>query len=195
MSTRGSGLGVRAATVLSSPGWGLAAEAGDLSRAAAGFPPAMRQRSRPPGLSRPLRRAAIRKDSSDRGEPVMAAKSVKVTFVGAGGETLAARLDLPQGRPRAYALFAPCFTCSKDIFAAARIAGGLAARGFAVLRSDFTGLGAIEGDFANTHFSSKVENLSRLPDFLPGPYCAQQPMLGPSLCGAARLATHAKPHA
>src|SRR3546814_1542825 len=86
MSTRGSGLGVRAATVLSSPGWGLAAEAGDLSRAAAGFPPAMRQRSRPPGLSRPLRRAAIRKDSSDRGEPVMAAKSVKVTFVGARSE-------------------------------------------------------------------------------------------------------------
>src|SRR3546814_19052161 len=75
----------------------------------------MRQRSRPPGLSRPLRRAAIRKDSSDRGEPVMAAKSVKVTFVGAGGENMAARLDLPQGRPRAYALFAHCFTCSKDI--------------------------------------------------------------------------------
>src|SRR3546814_10210360 len=115
MSTRGSGLGVRAARGRSAPGWGLAAEAGDLSRAAAGFPPAMRKRSRPPGLSRPLRRAAIRKDSSDRGEPVMAAKSVKVTVVGAGGETLAARLDLPQGRPRAYALFAHCFTSTQEI--------------------------------------------------------------------------------
>src|SRR3546814_16706907 len=91
----------------------------------------------------------------------MAAKSVKVTFVGAGGETLAARLDLPQGRPRAYALFAHCFTCSKDIFAAARIAGGLAERGFAVLRFDFTGLGATEGDFATTNFSSNLRDLLR----------------------------------
>src|SRR3546814_15109637 len=111
----------------------------------------MRQRSRPPGLSRPLRRAAIRKDSSDRGEPVMAAKSVKVTFVGAGGETLAARLDLPQGRPRAYALFAHCFTCSKDIFPAARIAGGLAVHGFPGLRFDFPRLGPRQRPFAHTH--------------------------------------------
>ena len=57
----------------------------------------------------------------------MAVKSEKVTFKGAGGETLAARLDRPRGRPRAYALFAHCFTCNKDIFAAARIAGALAA--------------------------------------------------------------------
>src|SRR3546814_18249702 len=138
MSTRGSGLGVRAATVLSSPGWGLAAEAGDLSRAAAGFPPAMRQRSRPPGLSRPLRRAAIRKDSSERGEPVMAEKSVKVPFVGAGGETLPARLDLPQGRPRAYALFAPCFPCTRDISAAARpraASGGVGKEGDGTVNS------------------------------------------------------------
>src|SRR3546814_19856727 len=97
----------------------------------------------------------------------MAAKSVKVTFVGAGGETLAARLDLPQGRPRAYALFAHCFTCSKDIFATARIAGGRAERGFAVLRFVFTGLGASEGDFANTNFYSNVGDLVRAAAFLP----------------------------
>src|SRR3546814_13920097 len=100
----------------------------------------------------------------------MAAKSVKVTCVGAGGETLAARLDLPQGRPGAYALFAHCFACSKDIFAAARIAGGLAERGFAVLRFDFTGLGASEGDFANTNSSSNVGDLVRAADFLRGRY-------------------------
>src|SRR3546814_17396956 len=91
----------------------------------------------------------------------MAAKSAKVTFTGAGGEALAARLDLPPGRPRAYALFAHCFTCNKDVFAAARIAGGLAERGFAVLRFDFTGLGASEGEFANTNFSSNIRSEER----------------------------------
>jgi uncharacterized protein len=72
---------------------------------------------------------------------------------------LAARLDLPVGPPRAQALFAHCFTCSKDIFAASRIAQALAARGIAVLRFDFTGLGASEGEFANTSFSSNVADL------------------------------------
>src|SRR3546814_17483651 len=110
----------------------------------------------------------------------MAAKSVKVTFVGAGGETLAARLDLPQGRPRAYALFAHCFTCSKDIFAAARIAGGLADRGFAVLRFDFTGLGARAGDFANTNFSSNVGAMVRPADFLREPQQDPPTIIGPS---------------
>ncbi|MGF1629437.1 MAG: alpha/beta fold hydrolase [Kiloniellaceae bacterium] len=117
----------------------------------------------------------------------MTAKSEKVTFTGSGGEKLAARLDLPQGRPRAYALFAHCFTCNKDIFAAARIAGGLAERGFAVLRFDFTGLGASEGDFANTNFSSNVEDLVRAADFLRESYEAPQLLIGHSLGGAAVL--------
>ena len=122
----------------------------------------------------------------------MAAKSTKVTFTGAGGESLAARLDLPQGRPRAYALFAHCFTCNKDIFAAARIAGGLAERGFAVLRFDFTGLGASEGDFANTNFSSNIEDLVRAADFLRERYAAPQLLIGHSLGGAAVLAAAAR---
>ncbi|HIP80779.1 MAG TPA: osmotically inducible protein C, partial [Kiloniellaceae bacterium] len=93
-------------------------------------------------------------------------KSEKLTFPGAGGEMLAARLELPAGPPRAYALFAHCFTCTKDIFAAARIAGALAEQGIAVLRFDFTGLGASEGDFANTNFSSNVGDLVRAADYL-----------------------------
>jgi uncharacterized OsmC-like protein/alpha/beta superfamily hydrolase len=121
----------------------------------------------------------------------MAAKSEKVTFTGADGQTLAARLDLPAGKPRAYALFAHCFTCNKDIFAAARIAGGLAERGFAVLRFDFTGLGASEGDFANTNFSSNVEDLVRAADFLRETYEAPKLLIGHSLGGAAVLAAAA----
>src|SRR3546814_19184664 len=118
----------------------------------------------------------------------MAAKSVKVTCVGAGGETLAARLDLPQGRPGAYALFAHCFTCSKDIFAAARIAAGLAERGFAVLRFDFTGLGASEGDFANTNFSPNVGDLVPSAGFLRERYEATQLMTGHRLGRATGMA-------
>ena len=86
-------------------------------------------------------------------------RSEKVTFPGGVGETLAARLDRPAGRPRAYALFAHCFTCNKDVFAASRIATALTDHGIAVLRFDFTGLGASEGEFANTNFSSNIADL------------------------------------
>ena len=74
--------------------------------------------------------------------------SERLDFPGHDGSRLAARLELPPGPPRAYALFAHCFTCSKDIFAAARIAEALAGHGIAVLRFDFTGLGASGGEFA-----------------------------------------------
>ena len=85
----------------------------------------------------------------------------RFTFEGHSGEMLAARLDLPDGPHLATALFAHCFTCSKDIPAARRIASRLAAMGIAVLRFDFTGLGHSEGEFANTTFSSNVEDLRR----------------------------------
>ncbi len=89
----------------------------------------------------------------------MAAQSHKITFPGSQGVDLAARLEQPLGRIRAFALFAHCFTCTKDIFAPARIAGSLAEHGIAVLRFDFTGLGASNGEFANTNFSSNVGDL------------------------------------
>jgi putative redox protein len=112
----------------------------------------------------------------------------KLTFSGSQGATLAARLELPEGEPSAYALFAHCFTCTKDIFAAGRIAETLAMRGIAVLRFDFTGLGASEGDFAHTNFTSNVEDLVKAADFLRDNYAAPKILIGHSLGGAAVLA-------
>ena len=116
------------------------------------------------------------------------AHSEKIEFTGAQGDTLAARLELPSGPPRAFALFAHCFTCSKDIFAASRIATGLADQGIAVLRFDFTGLGASDGEFANTNFSSNVEDLLRAADYLRQSHGAPSILIGHSLGGAAVLA-------
>ena len=118
----------------------------------------------------------------------MAKTSEKLTFTGADGQSLAARLDRPNGTPRAYVLFAHCFTCSKDIFAASRIAGELSARGLAVLRFDFTGLGMSEGEFANTNFSSNVSDLLQAVAFLRENYEAPSILVGHSLGGAAVLA-------
>lgn len=115
-------------------------------------------------------------------------RSEKVTFTGSQGEALAARLDSPLGPVRGYALFAHCFTCSKDVFAAARIASALAARGIAVLRFDFTGLGMSGGDFANTNFTSNVQDLVAAADFLRETYEAPKLLIGHSLGGAAVLA-------
>ena len=112
----------------------------------------------------------------------------RVTFPGSFGSEIAARLDMPNGQVRDYALFAHCFTCSKDVLAAKRIAAELAARNIAVLRFDFTGLGSSEGEFANTDFSSNVGDLLRAVDFLRENYQAPRIMIGHSLGGAAVLA-------
>ena len=116
------------------------------------------------------------------------ASTIKATFMGGSGQELAARLDLPAGPVRAFALFAHCFTCGKDGLAARRIAGGLAAQGVGVLRFDFTGLGSSEGDFANTDFSSNVEDLVRAADYLRKTFEAPAVLIGHSLGGAAVLA-------
>jgi putative redox protein len=107
-------------------------------------------------------------------------ESRKVEFPGATGDMLAARLDLP-AKPRAYALFAQCFTCCKDIFAASRIAEGLAARDIAVLRFDFTGIGSSEGEFANTNFSSNVSDLVAASDYLRQNHGPPSLLIGHSL--------------
>ena len=111
----------------------------------------------------------------------------KVEFTGAQGDTLAARLDEPQGAVKAYALFAHCFTCTKDIMAASSIAKALNDNDIAVLRFDFTGLGASDGDFANTNFTSNVQDLIKAADFMRQNYEAPTIMIGHSLGGAATL--------
>ncbi len=113
----------------------------------------------------------------------------RITFVGADGvSVLSARIDRPACQPKAYALFAHCFTCGKDIKAAARIAEGLNQRGIAVLRFDFTGLGGSEGDFANTDFSSNVADLLAAANWLREHVEAPKILIGHSLGGAAVLA-------
>src|SRR5690349_24861848 len=109
-------------------------------------------------------------------------------FTGEGGYQLAAALDLPDGEPISYALFAHCFTCSKDVLAAKRIALALAAKGIATLRFDFTGLGSSEGDFANSTFSSNIADLVRAADHLRQTRKAPAILIGHSLGGAAILA-------
>lgn len=122
----------------------------------------------------------------------MMRRTERVDFDAADGQKLAALIELPAATPRAYALFAHCFTCSKDIFAATRIASGLAERGIAVLRFDFTGLGASEGEFANTNFSSNLADLVAAADYMRAHLAAPKLLIGHSLGGAAVLAGAAR---
>src|SRR2546422_11119606 len=91
----------------------------------------------------------------------MAPNTRAISFPGESGAPLSARLDAPTESPLGYALFAHCFTCSKDSKAATYVSAALAERGIAVLRFDFTGLGGSEGDFANTNFSSNIGEIGR----------------------------------
>ena len=111
----------------------------------------------------------------------------RLTFPGHSGHDLAARLDMPDGPHLATALFAHCFTCSKDIPAARRIAQRLADQGIAVLRLDFTGLGHSQGEFANTTFSSNVDDLKAAVAMLSERGMAPCLLIGHSLGGAAVL--------
>jgi alpha-beta hydrolase superfamily lysophospholipase len=115
-------------------------------------------------------------------------KVERADFPGAEGQRLAARIDIPDGPVRAYALFAHCFTCGKDVFAASRIAQALTEHDIGVFRFDFTGLGASEGEFANTHFSSNVADLAAAADHLRQTREGPRILIGHSLGGAAVLA-------
>lgn len=112
-------------------------------------------------------------------------------FIGKDGQILRGRLERPQGAPRAAALFAHCFTCGKDIFAARRISRRLAAQGIAVLRFDFTGLGHSEGEFSNSGFSGNVEDLQAAAAAMAAQGMAPGLLVGHSLGGAAVIAATA----
>jgi putative redox protein len=115
-------------------------------------------------------------------------KTVKLQFENADGLSLAARLEQPvDKKPLAYAIFAHCFTCTKNLVAVTNISRALTAKGIAVLRFDFTGLGESEGDFADTNFSSNVEDLVYAAAYLKAHYQAPEILVGHSLGGAAVL--------
>lgn len=118
-------------------------------------------------------------------------KRGRIDFPGADEQKLAARLDLPDFPARAFALFAHCFSCSKDIHAASRIARRLTEHGIGVLRFDFTGLGHSEGDFANTNFSTNIQDLEAAAAWLNQEVGGPQLLIGHSLGGAAVVAAAA----
>ncbi|PRX54327.1 bifunctional alpha/beta hydrolase/OsmC family protein [Flagellimonas meridianipacifica] len=112
----------------------------------------------------------------------------KITFGNKEGQQLVGRLELPADRhPHNYAIFAHCFTCTKNLMAVKNISKALSSNGFAVLRFDFTGLGESEGDFADTNFSGNVNDLVAAADFLAENYEAPTLIIGHSLGGAASI--------
>ena len=114
-------------------------------------------------------------------------QSIKISFPNRDGESLSGILDLPSGAPRAYSLFAHCFTCSKNLKAASNISRAMVDAGIAVLRFDFTGLGQSDGDFADTSFSSNVDDLLAATAWLAQEYEAPKILFGHSLGGTAVL--------
>ena len=118
--------------------------------------------------------------------------SDRITFKNLQGLTLAGRFEQPDGGIRAYALFAHCFTCTKDINAASRIARGLMQRGIAVLRFDFAGLGESEGEFDSTSFASNIDDLIAASNWVKEHHGPVELLIGHSLGGAAVLSAAAQ---
>ncbi|MFZ1808995.1 MAG: bifunctional alpha/beta hydrolase/OsmC family protein [Cyclobacteriaceae bacterium] len=115
-------------------------------------------------------------------------KRVKAKFKNKEGQELAARMELPaNGHPHSYAIFAHCFTCNKNLNAIRNVVNNMTEAGFGVLSFDFTGLGESDGDFADTNFSSNVEDIVAAADFLNSEYNAPSLLIGHSLGGAAVL--------
>lgn len=113
----------------------------------------------------------------------------QITFINRKGLTLAGNLDLPTNRaPRAFALFAHCFSCTRQIRAAFYVSRAIAAQGIAVLRFDFTGLGESEGDFTDSSFSANIDDLLSAADWLTKHHRAPELLVGHSLGGTAVLA-------
>lgn len=119
-------------------------------------------------------------------------KSKKITFKNNKGHLLSAKLDLPDQKPLAFALFAHCFTCSKDLSAIRSISKSLINSGIAVLSFDFTGLGSSEGSFEESNFGSNITDLEDASNYLRDNYEAPKIIIGHSLGGAAALFAGAK---
>jgi len=125
-------------------------------------------------------------------QPIMtntkpATKTLKASFPGWNEHKLDARMVMPEGTPKAFAIFCHCFTCTKDTITTFRISRALAQRGYAVLRFDFTGLGASDGVFSQTNFSSNVSDVNAAINYLRQHYEAPTLLLGHSLGGTAVL--------
>lgn len=120
-------------------------------------------------------------------------KSTPINFPNAQGTKLSARIDLPADRkPVHFALFAHCFTCSKDLHAVRNISRALTGAGFGVMRFDFTGLGHSEGEFSETNFSSNVADLHAAMAYLKAEHIAPALLIGHSLGGAAAIVAGAE---
>ncbi len=115
--------------------------------------------------------------------------SHRVYFENHAGIRLAGIVDQPTAEPHAFALFAHCFTCSKDLKAIVRISRGLAKHGFGVLRFDFTGLGDSHGEFSHSRFETNLEDIRSAADWLASEHAAPQLLVGHSLGGAAMMAS------
>lgn len=111
----------------------------------------------------------------------------KITFKNSNGIRLAAKLELPENKPKAYAIFAHCFTCNKNLTAVRTIGRMLNEKNIAVLRFDFTGLGESDGNFENTNFSSNIQDLYSAAEYLELNYKAPSLLIGHSLGGSAVL--------
>jgi len=111
--------------------------------------------------------------------------SDRIHFEGAQGDKLSARLDMPEGDARAYAIFAHCFTCSKNLWASRNVSQALTERGYGVLRFDFTGIGRSEGEFATTTFSTNLKDLEKAAEYLAAHHASPRLLVGHSLGGAA----------
>lgn len=116
---------------------------------------------------------------------------IKLQIPNGRGERLAAIIDQPKAVPKAWVLFAHCFTCSKDIITARNIGKALLESNYAVVRFDFTGLGASEGTFSETDFSSNISDIIAISDYLRTHQHAPGILMGHSLGGAAMLAAAA----
>ena len=116
-------------------------------------------------------------------------KSIKTSFIGSQGNQLDARLELPSGEPKAFIIFSHCFTCTKDILTTYRSSRFLAQKGYAVLRFDFSGLGASTGDFSNCNFTTTIEDINAAIRYLTDHYSAPTILIGHSLGGTSSLAT------